>query len=98
MEVRFNDDTLDRLEIDLAFDGGYGRTVVKGFRKVMQSIRTAKNERDLYQMKSLRFEKLKGDRSHERSLRINDQWRLIIQIESGIPKNIVIVTGIEDYH
>ena len=32
-------------------------------------------------MKSMRFEKLKGARSHQFSLRLQDQWRLILEIE-----------------
>ena len=49
-------------------------------------------------MRSLRFEKLKGDRSHQHSLRLNNQWRLIIEIQKADPKNIIVVLDIEDYH
>ena len=31
-------------------------------------------------------------------MRLNDKWRLIIEIRRSQPKNIVIVIGIEDYH
>jgi len=44
-------------------------------------IESAHDERDLYAVKSLRFEKLNGDRRGQSSLRINDQWRLIIMVE-----------------
>jgi len=47
MEVRFDDDDdLDRLETDPAFTGGRPPAVVKAFRKVMQFIRAAADERD----------------------------------------------------
>jgi toxin HigB-1 len=98
MEVRFTDDDLDRLETDAVFRAGHSVAVVRAFRKVMQYIRGAVDERDFYAMKSLHFEKLQGDRSHERSLRLNDQWRLIIEIEPGKPKNTIVVKAIEDYH
>ena len=64
----------------------------------MQVIRAAVDERDLYAMKSLHFEKLKGSRQDERSLRLNKQWRLIVKIVAATPKNLVAVLGIEDYH
>ena len=50
--------------------------MVKAFRKRMQFLRAAKTEQDLRNWKALHFEKLKGQRKDERSVRLNDQWRL----------------------
>jgi proteic killer suppression protein len=102
MEVRFDDDQdLDRLETDPGFTAGRPPAVVKGFRKVMQFIRAAADERDFYAMRSLHFEKLQGARDHQRSMRLNDQWRLIVELEgkgAKEEKKVVVVKGIEDYH
>jgi proteic killer suppression protein len=98
MEVDFLDDQLDRLETDRDFNAGYGREVVKGFRKLVQVIRDAPDERDFYALKSLHFEKLEGDRSHERSMKINKQWRLIVELTGTAPNKRVLVKAIEDYH
>ena len=49
-------------------------------------------------MKSLHFEKLKGKRQHEYSMRLNNQFRLIFQIEKVDRQNQLVITGIEDYH
>ena len=98
MDVEFRDSDLDRLEVDPDFAGGYDQRAVRGFRKVMQILRAAVDERDLYAMKSLRFEKLSGDRSGQRSLRLNDQWRLIVEIVPATPKNTVAILEIVDYH
>jgi toxin HigB-1 len=98
MDFRFNDGSLERLYTELDFDGGHGRPIARAFRKVMNVIRQAHDERDFYAMRSLRFEKLKGSRSHQRSMRLNDQWRLILEIEEGRPKNTIVVIAIEDYH
>ena len=102
MEVRFDDDQdLDRLETDPAFAGGWPPAIVKGFRKVMQFVRSAADERDFYAMKSLRFEKLRGARDHQRSMRLNDQWRLIVELEGKGGREetkVIVVKGIEDYH
>src|SRR6266487_5894320 len=80
MDVVFDDDDLATLECERSATAGKGAAVDRGFRKVMQCIRAAHDERDFYGMRSLRFEKLKGSRSHQCSMRINDQWRLIIEL------------------
>ena len=98
MEVKFRDTALDRLETDPEFTAGFDRAIVRAFRKRLQAIRSAIDERDLYVFKSWRIEKLKGNRSHQRSIRLNDQWRLIVEIEQADPKNVMVVVGIEDYH
>ncbi len=64
----------------------------------MQAIRAAVDERDLYALRGLRFERLKGDRSHQCSLRINKQWRLVVELRGDAPKKRVAVVAIEDYH
>ena len=98
MEVRFADVRLDRLETDPRYDGGFSQGVVRAFRKRMQLIRAAPDERVFYQLKSLSFEKMKGNRSHQHSMRLNDQWRLVIGFEGSAPNKTVVVIGIEDYH
>lgn len=98
MEVEFADDSLDRLEVDPRFTAGFAPNIIRGFRKAMQAIRAAANERDLYASKGLRMEKLQGKRAHQHSMRINDQWRLIIEIVAAQPSNKIRVIAIEDYH
>jgi proteic killer suppression protein len=98
MEVEFADDELDRLETDPQFTAGFGRDVVRGFRKAMQVIRAAADERDLYLLRGLHFEKLEGNRSHQRSIRINRQWRLILELVGMAPNKKIRVMRIEDYH
>jgi proteic killer suppression protein len=71
VEVEFASKVLRQLEAEKDFDGGFPAEAVRGFRKVMQLIRDAKDERDFGAMKSLHFEKLKGNRSHERSMRLS---------------------------
>ena len=61
-------------------------------------IREAEDERDLYALRSLHYEKLKGARKHQRSLRLNDQFRLIVEIEETQGARTIVVKGIEDYH
>jgi toxin HigB-1 len=98
MEVRFRGKDLDRLEVDPKFDGGYAQAVVKAFRKRMQVIRAAEDERAFYALKSLHFEQLKGERAKQHSMRLNDQWRLILELVGTNTDKIVFVVSIEDYH
>ena len=98
MDVRFSDKDLDQLETDPKFDGGYPQVVVKAFRKRMQLIRAAEDERAFYALKSLHFEQLKGGRNNQHSMRLNDQWRLILELVEMNPYMIVLIVSIEDYH
>lgn len=79
-------------------DGRYGAGIGKVFRRRVLQIQNAPDEREFYKFASWRFEKLSGDRSHQRSIRLNDQMRLIIEIAPGNPGNLVKLKGIEDYH
>lgn len=97
MEVEFANPELEAMEED-GFNGKFSDAVGNGYRKVLNFIRTALDERDFRSMRSLKFEKLQGDRSHQYSLRINKQWRLIIEITKSTPKNIIVLIQIEDYH
>jgi toxin HigB-1 len=96
VKVRHANPTLEALE------RGEGEVVseavTNAFLKRMQVIRAAGDERDFYALKSLHFEKLKGNRSHQHSMRLNDQFRLIIEYEGTAPDKTIVVIDIEDYH
>jgi proteic killer suppression protein len=98
MQVEFDDRALDRLETDPDFTAGFSGDVVRGYRKVLQSIRAAPDERTLFGLRGLRFEKLKGKRQHQHSLRINKQWRLIAELRGKGNDKRLAVLAIEDYH
>jgi toxin HigB-1 len=98
MEVRFADESLQRIEADPDSDGGLSQAVARAFRKRIAFIRSALDERDFYAMKSLHFEQLQGKRDHQHSMRLNDQWRLIVELEGKAPNKVVAVVSIEDYH
>ena len=98
MEVRFEDPALQRAENDPLFTAGLDAALLKAFRKRVQFIRAALDERVFYAMKSLHYEKLQGDRAGQRSMRLNDQWRLILRIEEDQAGKQVVVVSIVDYH
>ena len=94
--VRFADESLKGLET--TDDPAFSKGVIKAFRLRMQTIRGARDERDFYVLKSLRFKKLEGQRKHQYSMRLNKQFRLILQFEGSGQDKTVVVVGIEDYH
>lgn len=98
MEVEFESPTLSRLEKDVSYDAGYDRAVVRAFRMRLQLIRAAIDERAFYALKSLHFEKLKGDRAGQHSMRLNSQWRLILKLKKMDSGKTVVVISISDYH
>jgi toxin HigB-1 len=76
----------------------YPSEVVEAFFSAMSVISAAKDIRDLYHLKSLHFEKLKGGRNEDRSIRLNEQWRLTLRIENDEKGNFLLIIDIEDYH
>jgi toxin HigB-1 len=97
MDVDFKDPSLDRLYTDPVYSGRFGDAVVKAYRKRMQQICAATDERTFYAQRSLNFEKLHG-REGQYSMRLNDQWRLIVELKGEAPRKTVYIIGIEDYH
>ena len=97
MDVRFEDPSLEKLEVDPKYTAGLDAALVKAFRKRLQFIRAALDERAFYAMKSLHYEKLKGDLAGQRSMRLNDQWRLILRLEEDDTGKLVVIVSIADY-
>lgn len=76
----------------------YEPGVVDAFFKVMQRISAAQNQQDLQVLPSRNLEKLKGNRANQHSLRLNQQWRLIIIFEEDEIGPIIQIVEIVDYH
>ena len=65
---------------------------------VMDRIAAATDERDLRALKSRRLEKLAGNREGQYSMRLNDQWRLILETEEDEQGKYLLIVEITDYH
>jgi toxin HigB-1 len=98
MKIEFRDRRLALIRTDRAAETKLPFPVIKSCREKLVVIEAAPDERTLRNWKSLRFKKLEGERNGERSIRINDQWRIVFTIdESSVPPTIAIL-AIEDYH
>jgi proteic killer suppression protein len=98
MEIEFSDPRYDRLETDKTFTAGFAPEIVRAYRMRIQGLRSARDQRDLHAMRSWRFEKLKGKRLGQYSIRLNDQYRLIFEIRKTDDRTSLRILGIEDYH
>ena len=99
MQIDFEGDGLRRLYEDPDFvDRRIGPDLGKAFRRKVGYIVAAVDERDLRALKSLHYEKLAGRRFGQHSIRLNDQWRLIVRIGSNVDGRVVIIIEIVDYH
>jgi proteic killer suppression protein len=82
MEIVFRDTLLSDLFEGNKIDDKEFRsnpTVVKQYVKTVNKLRSATKIEQLFQMTSLNYEKLKGNRAGQSSVRINNQYRLIFE-------------------
>ena len=98
MDVDFGDPELRRMENDADYQSALDAQLVRQFRRLMLLIRSVPNETELYKYPSRHFEKLKGDRCHQHSLRLDRKWRLIVEIRKGSERNCLWIIEIVDYH
>ena len=97
MEVLYKDKKLALLETDRAAETRLPVSVISSFRTKIYVVRAAPDERSLRNWKSLHYEKLSGNREGQRSIRLNDQWRLIFTLNSDPPPTITILS-IENHY
>lgn len=98
MEVVFKYSKLERIETDEAARTGLPISVIMSCRRKLIVLRSAPDERTLRNWKSLHYEKLKGDRDGKRSIRLNDQWRLIFELDESTTPPKILVLEVDDYH
>jgi proteic killer suppression protein len=99
MEVLYADERLAVVETDrAAIETKLPVSVIAAYRRKLVVIRAAPDERTLRNWKSLHYEKLHGDREGQRSIRINDQWRMVFTINTDRQPNRITVLAIQDYH
>lgn len=98
MRFKFKSDDLFLLYTQEIGARRYPKSTLEGFFDVMAIIENAEDERDIRAFVSLHFEKLKGNRAGQYSLRLDRQFRLIIQIERDEKGQWIWIISIEDYH
>jgi proteic killer suppression protein len=98
LRVEYGSDLLRRLAEDPDFrPKKWGTDVIRAYRKKLQLIVDATDERDLRAMRSLRLEQLSGDREGTSSIRLNDQFRLILNFKTE-DERVAVILELVDYH
>lgn len=98
MEIVFADSDLELIETDGSGKLRLPVSVIVSARRKLTVLRAAIDDRSLRNWKSLHYEKLKGERSGFRSIRINDQYRMVFSLNEHTVPMTVTITAIEDYH
>jgi toxin HigB-1 len=88
---------------DLYFDGTgaskYPDGILDALSEVVAAIRNARDSRDIRALKGLRFEKVQGKRAKygDRSLRLNDHYRLIVWLKSDEQGEYFVLVKIDKH-
>jgi toxin HigB-1 len=98
MKIVFADDELALIETDQAGVTRLSVAVIKSARRKLTVLRAAVDDRSLRNWKSLHYEKLRGDREGQRSIRLNDQFRMTFELDEETDPQTVTILSIEDYH
>lgn len=98
MRLVFRDPGLERVLAGQAANTDLPAPVIKSCRRKLVLLGAAPDERTLRNWKSLHYEKLTGQRKGQRSIRLNDQWRLVFQLHTESSPPTIEILAIEDYH
>jgi proteic killer suppression protein len=98
LKVIFANKQLSLIETDKAGLTKLPVGVIKSARRKLTVLRSATDDRCLRNWKSLHYEKLKGNREGQRSIRINDQYRMVFEIDEETTPHEINILTIEDYH
>lgn len=98
MRIVFAHNDLALIETDEAGATRLPVSVIKSARRKLTVLRAAINDRSLRNWKSLHYEKLRGDREGQRSIRLNDQYRMVLELDEETEPQTATILQIEDYH
>ena len=94
MDVEFGDKKLALVDTDRAAETRLPISVINSLRRKLGLLRAAPDERTLRNWKSLHYEKMGEE---ERSIRINDQFRLIFTIDTECKPNKLTILRVWDH-
>ena len=98
MRIVFADEELALIETSQAGETRLGVSIIKSARRKLTVLRAAVDDRSLRNWKSLHYEKLRGDREGQRSIRLNDQYRMVFELDEETEPQTITILKIEDYH
>lgn len=98
MLIEYRDKTLALLPTERAAETKLPPEVIAAYRRKLVVLHSAPDERTLRNWKSLHYEKLKGDREGKRSIRLNDKWRVVFELDASTDPATIWILEVVDYH
>jgi len=98
MDIIFANKQFYKIETDEVTSLNLPLNIIKALRRKLVILRSAPDEQTLRNWKSLHYEKLKGDRKDQKSIRLNDQWRIVFTLNNDTNPPSITIIDIEDYH
>lgn len=98
MRVLFDDELLRRAADETDFHPPrWSPQLLRLYRRRIQFLRSATDERDIRALASLHLEKLRDGRAGTWSIRLDQQFRLILAFRTDGDRRIVVIEVV-DYH
>jgi proteic killer suppression protein len=94
MIVSFSDKKTENLFKNRTKPKGLPENIIQRALEKLIILNATNNINDFIVIPGNNYEKLKGERRNESSIRINDQWRIVFEWKDGNSYNVKI----EDYH
>lgn len=99
MRIQFGDEEMRRLYEDPGYrPRRFHADLIKAYRKKVTLLYSVSSQLELRQHKALRLEQLRGDRAGQHSIRLNDQFRLMLTFQRDDEGQYVVVVEVIDYH
>jgi proteic killer suppression protein len=99
MEIAFEEEYLRELyEVGKTTNKKYRfqPDIVKRYQARIETLESAENVEKLYAIRSLHYEKLKGDKKGLESVRVNNQYRIEFKTTKVVSETVVTVCNIID--
>ncbi|WP_336987421.1 type II toxin-antitoxin system RelE/ParE family toxin [Altererythrobacter aquiaggeris] len=98
MKVGYAEKRLSKIATDEAYKLGLPISVINSARKKIVLLEQAPDERTIRNWRSLNFKKLSGDRNGQKSIRVNDQYRIIFTLDNDGNPPLITILEIDDTH
>jgi toxin HigB-1 len=96
MRVEYGDEIFRRLAEERAFcSPRWNQSLVATYRRRIQTLDAVEDEQDLRALQSLQFVEGRAGRC---SIRLNDQFRLALRLQSHDGERTVVVLELVDHH
>lgn len=98
MEIRFEKDYLEELYLRGSTTNKkhrFQKAIVTKYKNTIDTLRAAQTPEELYPIRSLHFEKLKGNKKGLASVRVDKKYRIEFKTDiEGLPPNTVHICAI----